>query len=67
MTDYQKRLAAVLDYSDDAEDCNACFALDDVCPYHRGVGEGIGWMQQHLRRIAEDPERLNLLAGRVAR
>lgn len=54
-------------YSQDPEECDACYALQDQCPYHRGVADGIEWMTKHLARIAEDPERLNLLAVRVKR
>ena len=55
---------ALLDYSTDAEDCNACVSLDDICPYHTGVTDGIEWVCKHLARIAEDPESLNALAIR---
>jgi len=40
----------------DAEDCAACEAMENTCPYHVGVGDGIEWMAARLRKIATDPD-----------
>lgn len=66
MTDYQRRFEALLDYSPDGEDCKACYAIEDVCPFHAGIVYGLEWICKHLGRIAEDPEILNALAERKA-
>ena len=45
----------------DAEDCAACADLQDSCPYHVGVGDGIEWMAARLRKIADEPDVLTSL------
>lgn len=47
----------LLDYNAaDIEECNACYALDDQCPYHRGAADGIEWLASKVARLADDPE-----------
>lgn len=41
---------------DDAEDCAACLAADDICSYHRGVNVGIQMAVRKLTRWAEGDE-----------
>ena len=51
----------LLDWSYDAEDCSACFLVDDLCPYHMGVADGVDWITRHLMQIALDPELLHTI------
>ena len=40
----------------DAEDCNACSTLVDICPYHRGVNVGFQMAVRKLTAWAEGAE-----------
>lgn len=51
--------AAEVPYSLDAEDCEACEAVQDLCRYHRGVNDGVEWLATRLAAVARDPEILN--------
>lgn len=47
----------LLDYNrDDAENCNACTAVNDVCPYHRGVADGIAYLHRVIEAVVDEPE-----------
>lgn len=40
----------------DAEDCDACSALQDVCLYHSGVEDGLRYARAVLGAVIEDPD-----------
>lgn len=40
----------------DPEECDACFAIEDICDYHRGVADGAEAVASAFAVAAEDPE-----------
>lgn len=40
----------------DAEECDACDAVDDICAYHRGVAAGIQMLASAFFFLSTDPE-----------
>lgn len=51
----------VSDYDTDPENCGACDAVNDMCPYHRGVEDGIGYMREAVEALSELPDEFNAL------
>ncbi|MCT2299768.1 hypothetical protein M3G04_02435 [Dietzia cinnamea] len=49
----------------DAEDCDACTEVQDLCHFHRGVAEGVGMVAEKLAAIATDPDLLALIPARA--
>lgn len=48
-------------FNADAEDCNACNELEDLCPIHLGINKGIEYVAHKLGLLAEDPEQLDFI------
>lgn len=49
-------LRPLLGYRVDPLDCDACHAIDAICPYHVGVADGAGMVAEAVAFAAEDVE-----------
>lgn len=44
----------------DQEDCGACAAIEDLCPFHEGAVHGEQGLARILRHAIDDPESVTI-------
>lgn len=55
------RMPDLSDYDTDPENCGACDAVNDMCPYHRGIEDGIAYMREVVEALSELPDEFDAL------